>query len=364
MEYRKLPKGQEQISVLGLGCGGIHEAGDREIEATVGCALEHGINFLDMVASAASPYPAYGRALRGCRDKVYLQVHFGAYYDTGTYGWTTDLETIKRSVDWQLTCLKTDYIDFGFIHCIDQDEDLDQVMSDGVLDLIQDWKSQGIIHHIALSSHDPHIANRVLDMGLIDLMMFSINPAYDYGRGDMSSGSTNERMALYRRCETEGVGISVMKAFAGGQLLRAKTSPFGKALTRYQCLQYALDKPGVLTVLPGVRGEKDLKELLGFPDAPREERDYSAISTFTPEDAASKCVYCSHCQPCPAGLNIALINKYYDLASAGDQMARDHYDKLERKASDCIGCGHCTGRCPFHVDQQARMQEIRGYFGA
>ena len=60
-------------------------------------------------------------------------------------------------------------------------------------------------------------------------------------------------MELYRRCETEGVGISVMKAFSGGQLLDAKTSPFGRALTEYQCIQYALDKPGVLTILPGVR---------------------------------------------------------------------------------------------------------------
>ena len=58
---------------------------------------------------------------------------------------------------------------------------------------------------------------------------------------------------MYRRCETEGVGISVMKAFSGGQLLDAKTSPFGRALTEYQCIQYALDKPGVLTILPGVR---------------------------------------------------------------------------------------------------------------
>ena len=66
-------------------------------------------------------------------------------------------------------------------------------------------------------------------------------------------------MDLYRRCEKEGIGISVMKAFAAGQLLNEKTSPFGKALTEYQCIQYALDKPGVITVLPGIRNCEDLK---------------------------------------------------------------------------------------------------------
>lgn len=44
------------------------------------------------------------------------QIHFGANYETGTYGWTTNLEKIKKSVDWQLKELKTDYINYGFIH--------------------------------------------------------------------------------------------------------------------------------------------------------------------------------------------------------------------------------------------------------
>ncbi len=36
---------------------------------------------------------------------------------------------------------------------------------------------------------------------------------------------------------------------------------------------------------------------------------------------------------------------------------------LKRKANDCIQCGHCNSRCPFHVDQMARMKEISKYFG-
>ena len=61
----------------------------------------------------------------------------------------------------------------------------------------------------------------------------------------------DERAAVYRRCEAEGIGISVMKPFSGGQLLDASISPFGKALTVYQCLQYALDRP---EFLPCCRG--------------------------------------------------------------------------------------------------------------
>ena len=154
-----------------------------------------------------------------------------------------------------------------------------------------------------------------------------------------------------------------MKPFGGGQLLNAKTSPFKQALTKTQCIRYALDRPAVLTVLPGVRNSQDLKDVLSYLDASEEEQDYSVIGQFTPQNADGICVYCNHCQPCPKGLNVGMINKYYDLALAGDEMAKGHYDKLEVKAGECIQCGHCESRCPFHLKQEARMQEISRYFG-
>ena len=363
MQYRKLPRGEEQISILGLGTSSIGKAGEKEIEATAALALERGVNFFDLASADAAPFAPFGRAMAGGRQRVYLQVHFGADYRSGAYGWTTDLDAIRRSVAWQMEALRTDYIDFGFLHCLDKEEDLKRVVDNGVLDYLRQLKAQGVVRHIGLSSHTPQVVNRALDLGLPDLIMFSINPGYDYHHGDYAIGDAQERAALYRRCEKEGVGISVMKAFSGGQLLDEKTSPFGQALTEYQCIQYALDKPGVLTVLPGVRDRKDLERVLGFLDAPAQERDYAVLGTFAPQDVSGVCVYCNHCQPCPAGLDVGLINKYYDLARAGDQLARGHYDKLEMKAGACIQCGHCDSRCPFRVQQGRRMQEIAAYFG-
>ena len=100
MEYRKLPKGEERISILGLGTSSIGMAGEKEIEAAMTAALEAGINFFDMASADAAPFPAYGKAIAGMREKLYFQIHFGADYHTGTYGWTTNLDAIKRSIDW------------------------------------------------------------------------------------------------------------------------------------------------------------------------------------------------------------------------------------------------------------------------
>lgn len=364
MEYRTLPKTGEKISILGLGMGSIHEASVQETERTVLEAIDAGINIMDFIPSQANAFEGYVRALKHRRDKVMLQVHFGANYETGMYGWTTDVSIAKREFQARLDSLGTDYADFGFIHCIDEPKDFDAIMNGGIWDLALKLKQEGVVRHLAFSTHDVSIARKFIATGQMNWGMFSINPMYDYtNASEYGKAKASDRMQLYREFESAGVGIAVMKSFAGGQLLDAKLSPFGTALTRAQCIQYALDRPGVVTVLPGVRGLDDLHEILKYLDATPEERDYSVLSTLTPKSDQGVCVYCNHCQPCPTGLSIGLINKYYDLARMGDAMAADHYRELELHASDCISCGHCDERCPFGVHQSERMQEIADYFG-
>lgn len=365
MEYRQLPRGtdREKFSVLGLGMGGIGQTPPEEIEAIVRKAMAHGINFFDLCTAGAT-YAPLGRAIQGRRDQVFLQVHFGAVYDeNGEYGWCRDFDTIQRTFLWEMETLGTDYVDFGFLHCVDENEDFDKLTEIGVLDYLKELKQQGVVRHIGFSSHTPAVANRILDTGLIDMMMFSINPAYDFEQGDAYGiGSVQERFSLFQRCQREGVGISVMKPFFAGQLLRADQSPFGVALTHAQCLQYAMDRPGVLTVVPGVLTMEHLDQLLAFLSASEEERDYSVIGSFTAKTISGTCVYCNHCQPCPAGIDVGLVNKYYDLALAGDAIAANHYTKLSVQADQCLQCGHCESRCPFGVKQESRMQEIARYF--
>lgn len=119
MQYRALPHGGEKISIIGLGMGSIHRASVEETERTVRTAIDAGINYLDFIPSEAVAFEGYARALRGQREKVMLQVHLGASYSTGTYGFTTDPKVARREFEVRLRSLDTDYADFGFIHCID-----------------------------------------------------------------------------------------------------------------------------------------------------------------------------------------------------------------------------------------------------
>ncbi len=363
MEYRINKRTGDKISVLGFGTSYIAQADEKDAIATIRQAYEGGVNYFDLATAESRTFPYFGAALGDVRKNVRYQIHFGANYTGGPYGFTLDAEAIKKSIHWQLEKLGTDYIDYGFIHCLDEVADWRKYQKNGALAFLMELKEQGVVRHLGLSSHTPATIQQVMDDVPLDMLMFSVNAAYDYHKGTYGKGSTDERTAVYRRCEAEGVGIAVMKPFAGGQLLDASLSPFGQALTHYQCLQYALDRPGVLTVLPGMSSVEQIKHLLGFFEASPEEKDYSVLGSFTPPDAVGKCVYCNHCAPCPQGIQIGLVNKYYDLALRGDAMAEEHYRELEKHASDCIQCGHCNSRCPFHVDQMARMKEINRHFG-
>ena len=89
----------------------------------------------------------------------------------------------------------------------------------------------GVIRHIGLSTHNPAMAGRAVETGFVEMILFSINPAFDMhpatenlddllsGRFDPAlSGIDPQRAMLYRLCEERDVGITVMKGFFGGAL--------------------------------------------------------------------------------------------------------------------------------------------------
>lgn len=88
-------------------------------------------------------------------------------------------------------------------------------------------------------------------MRIIDMLMFSINPVYDYGRGEFAFGENAERYDLYRRCQKEGVGISVMKPFCGGQLLDAGAVPLQKGADKRSASPMRSTSPAFSPSFPG-----------------------------------------------------------------------------------------------------------------
>ena len=180
-------------------------------------------------------------------------------------------------------------------------------------------------------------------------------------------GMDPERASLYDLCAERGVGINVMKCFGGGRLLDAERSSFGVALTVPQCIHYCLTRPAVASVMLGFETAEQVYDAVCYETATEAERDYAAVITGAPRSTYfGHCTYCGHCQPCHKGVDIAMINKLYDLAIQHNEApatVREHYEALSVHASDCIHCGLCETRCPFHVRVAEHMKTVASYFG-
>ena len=273
MEYRKLENCDDlnRLSVIGIGAGGMQETADEEIEHIVRRSIVNGINVFDLCAGGKNIFRPVGRAIRGVRKKITLMMHFGAAFDEfGEYEWTRDPEQISRTFRWQLRELQTDYADIGILHCVDDEEDFVSIRDDGLLDYMKELKEKRKLRHLGFSTHTTEVADKLLDLGIFDVMMLAINPADD-------GNNMAERAKLMCRCKAMGVGVVAMRVFRGGRLLGSETSPFERALTQSQCLQYAIDCKAVVSAVAGVKSLAELDKLLEYEMATEEERDYSFV---------------------------------------------------------------------------------------
>lgn len=275
--------------------------------------------------------------------------------------------------------MQTDYIDLGMIHYVDSEKEWDEIVTSPFMDYVHELKKEGIIKHIGLSSHNPKVARKAVLSGEIEMLLFSLNPAFDLvpptenlddyfaEQYDASlAGMDPERAELYKLCEQQDVGITVMKGYAGGRLFNEQTSPFGVAFTPVQCIHYALTRPAVASIMAGFSEPRHVAEAVAYETASEEEKDYASVLASAPHHAYSqKCMYCNHCKPCPMDIDIAMVNKLYDLATMQEEVpasVKAHYMALEKNASHCIGCGSCETRCPFGVGIVERMEKAKETF--
>ena len=381
MQYRQLGNTGLMVSEIGVGGEWLERHNAEEVKAVIDACREQGMNIIDCFMSEPNVRSNIGNAIRGDREKWIVQGHIGSAWRNGQYVRTRDLPEVKAAFEDLLARFHTDYMDLGMIHFVDRLDDWQTVLDGGMMDYALELKASGAIRHIGLSTHNPTIARLAVEHGATEVILFSLNPAYDLlpateniddyfvDEYDPSlAGIDPERAELYKLCEQRGVAITVMKGLGGGRLLDAKRSPFGVALTPIQCLHYALTRPSVASVLIGFDNPEQIPASLAYETATDDEKDYATVLAGAPRHAyTGQCTYCGHCKPCPADIDIAMVNKLYDLATMQADMpasVKEHYNALEATASHCIGCGACESRCPFNVPVIEKMKATAQLFDA
>ncbi|MBR4183890.1 MAG: aldo/keto reductase [Lachnospiraceae bacterium] len=379
MKKRILGKTGLEVSEIGFGGEWLERHETEESVELLKYAHSKGINIVDCWMPDPKSRDIIGEAMKGCRDSWYVQGHIGSTYQNGQYVRTRDMKNVIPAFEDLLNRLQTDYVDLGMIHYIDTLEDWDKAMNGEFIAYVHELHDKGVIRHIGLSTHNPVIGKKAVQTGFIEMILFSINPAFDMrpatddlntmwdGYDERYSGIDPERAEFYSMCEEKNVGLTVMKGFFGGALLDEDRSPFGVAFTPVQLIHYALTRPGVASILCGYDTKEQVDAAVSYEDAGDDEKDYASVIATAPlHSYKGQCTYCGHCKPCPAGIDIAMVNKLYDLATlqrSVPESVREHYRALEHTAAECISCRACESRCPFEVPVASRMSEAAALFG-
>ena len=379
MQYRNLGKTDIKVSEIGCGAGYFEDMTADVVDAVVNTAIDGGVNVFDVCTVHPDVRSNIGRALGGRRKDVVLKGHIGAVLqEDGQHVSSREPQLCDVYLKDFLTRHNTDYIDIGMIYIVDSEKDYTATFDSPFTEYIQRLKKDGVIRYIGASTHDPAMGIKMAESGLVDMLMFSLNPSFDLSYGidlmevvyddkDVKLEKLQvdpQRIELYNLCAVRGVGITVMKALGAGRLLDAETSSLRHPLTLPQCVSYALDRPAVSSVILGVKNLEELNQALQYENTTQSERDYTSLLQSGLPLLGGKCLYCNHCLPCQKGINIASVTKYLDMAMVSkSDTIKIHYSALSAYAGSCVKCRMCEKSCPFGVGIVKNMEEAVRVFG-
>jgi predicted aldo/keto reductase-like oxidoreductase len=347
MEYRLLGRTGLRVGLIGFGSGYLYRKEGDEIANLVSAAIAHGVNYFDSWIPNPEARKAIGRAVAGRRSQVHVAGHLGVFMNGDQSDVTRDPAVAERHFEDMLRQLGTDYIDVLMLHNVDKDDDYEQVMDGGLLDCAKRLVTSGKARFVGLSGHEAGTTIRAAKSGNVDVVMAPVGIAW-------------HPPGITEACAANGVGLVAMKPFWGGELLQP---PYSATVTPVIALSYVLDQPAVATAVPGFGSVAELEASLAYLTASPAERDYQAAVAAHGTNTRGTCIYCGHCQPCSAGIDIGDVLSVLRSGQRGSPYAADRYRALKVGPSMCTACGECLARCPQEVPIIEQMQQAVRWFG-
>jgi predicted aldo/keto reductase-like oxidoreductase len=361
-----------KVSALGFGAmrlplGLRNTIDEKETERMIRFGVERGLNYVD----TAAPYHdglsevVLGNILsRGLRHKVILTTKqpcwlIQTYADFG------------KLLDEQLRKLKTDHLDFYFLHALFT-ERWESVRTLDVIGWLEKTKAEGKIRHVGFSFHDSfEVFKKIIDAyDKWELVQIQ----YNYMDEDFQAGTKGLEYAA-----AKNIPVVAMEPLRGGFLadppapIKAVFDEAGldPAAT---ALRWFTTRPQVSIVLSGMSSMKQMEENIATMErAAREpftERERAAVGKAKAIYAAKTpipCTQCGYCLPCPNNVlipdNLALYNKSVVFGSFGAGKVQYLYHTPDRnKAGACTACGACEDKCPQGIKVSEWMPKIHEAF--
>jgi predicted aldo/keto reductase-like oxidoreductase len=149
------------------------------------------------------------------------------------------------------------------------------------------------------------------------------------------------------------VGFIAMKPFAGGLLEKANIA------IKYQLQFDVVPDPGIETV-------DEIAEIVTLVDADQvmtaDER--AEMERIRAELGTRFCRRCEYCQPCPQEIRISTVMNVRSFwrRFPAERFKSGWVGQAIEKARDCLECGECEERCPYHLPIREMMKENVAFY--
>ena len=365
------------IGVLGYGCmrwpmtkdDRGNEIIDQEaVNSLVDEALAHGVNYFDTspVYLRGDSERATAEALnRYPREKWLLATKLSNFADAS---YENSVKMYRRSLE----TFKTDHIDYYLLHSIGSAEDFKRRFEDtGIMQFLLKEREKGNIRHLGFSIHSHKEG--------FDSMM-ELHPKYhwDFVQIQMNyldwthaGGRNTNADHMYEQLAARDIPVVIME-------------PLTDRSVASWAFRFVGSFPKVLTALSGMTYrehlEDNLRTFCNFK--PLVEEEFELLEQIAEEQSNFPlvgCTGCQYCMPCPYGINIPGVFRFYDnsvvegtyvkgpeqekYAKARRRYLAEYNKAVEsvRQADHCISCGKCMKACPQHIRIPRELKRIDEY---
>jgi predicted aldo/keto reductase-like oxidoreductase len=354
--------GRTGLEVTILGAGGFHllEISAAQAQKILNRYLDAGGNYIETAAEYGhgESERKVGPVMATRRNECVLA--------TKCHARTRDAAT--KLIETSLAHLQTDYVDILFMHHIQEQAELDQILAeDGAVRAAEAARQAGKVRFIGISNHGhPEIMIQALQRYPFDVIMTNFN-YYDRFNFPLIEE------ALLPLALEKNVGIVGMKAVGDGFLWRSAPAAF----------RYAWSLP-IHVMVAGMNTMEMLEQDLALAESftPMSQAEQEQLFFDAPELGTYVCRLCGKCLPCPEGINIPRLFElegWYDrqmwdgvVRDPGDYhlrqglrfwfgnetRARAAYAAEPTKANACTRCGECEPRCPYRLPIVDKLRHV------
>ena len=334
MEYRILGKTGLKISRMGFGGIPIQRIDAEGTKTLIHELRDAGVNFIDTARGYTVSEEYLGYALEGIREDFVI----------ATKSMSRTKDAMAADIETSLRNLRTDYIDLYQIHNVTPEQLETVTAPGGALEALLEAKAAGKIRHIGVTAHSLDTFRIALELPWVETFMFPYNIV------------ETQAEELIAKAAEKNIGFICMKPLAGGAIEDAALA-----------MRYITRNPDVSVIIPGMASTAELEQNLAAVEdpAPLSDQELEKIEAIRAGLGTQFCRRCGYCAPCTVGIAIPQVFTLegylsrYGLA----QWAHGRYDTMPAKASDCIGCGQCESRCPYHLPIRQMLKKAAGSFG-